>query len=135
MAWAPTGCRRRPVLSDPVCERLADVLPEVAAGNVLLAADDRRHVSDCGRCGDELTDHRQLHRALRQLSQLGIEPPEGLLEEILAAVDAAGARPVVVWMRGRRVAYVSGLAAATAAAAGGALVLASRSRRRFRLAS
>lgn len=123
------------MLSDPACERLVDLLPEVAAGNMLLAAADRQHVGVCDRCGDELADHRRLHRSLRSLSLQRIEPPEGLLDDILSAVDAAGGRPVVVWMRGRRAAYVSGLAAATAAAAGGALVLASRSRRRFRLAS
>ena len=60
-----------------------------------------------------------------------LEPAPGLLAEILASVEAAGERHAVrSLLTGRRVAYLGGLAAATAAGAAGAIVLATRSRRR-----
>jgi len=59
------------------------------------------------------------------------------LPDILAALEEAGEkRALRELLDGRRVAYVGGIAAAaTAAGVGGALVLASRSKRRLRLAS
>ena len=65
-----------------------------------------------------------------------IEPAPGLLPDILAAIEEAGERRALrELLDGRRVAYLGGLAAAaTAAGVGGALVIASRSRRRLRLA-
>ena len=54
---------------------------------------------------------------------------------MLAALEEAGERRALrSLLNGRRVAYVGGIAAATAAGLGGALVLASRSRRRLPLA-
>jgi hypothetical protein len=57
--------------------------------------------------------------------------------DILASLEAAGERRAMHHLlNGRRVAYVGGIAAATAAGAAGALVLASRARsRRMGLAS
>jgi hypothetical protein len=119
------------------CAHLAERLPEAAAGNLLLSAIERQHVEQCLRCQAELVQYRKLLRALRTLRTELLEPAPGLLAEVLAAVESAGERRAVSGvLRGRRVAYVGGLAAAaTAAAAGGAIVLASRSRRRVRIAS
>jgi hypothetical protein len=57
-------------------------------------------------------------------------PTPGLLPEILAAIGEAGEQQALRSMvRGRRAAYLGGLAAATAAGAAGAVVLTLRSRR------
>ena len=62
-------------------------------------------------------------------------PAPGLLPDILAAIGAAGERRAIHdLLNGRRVAYVGGIAAATAAGAAGA-IFASRARRRVHLAS
>ena len=74
--------------------------------------------------------HRRILRTMRALRTELLEPGPGLLAEILAGVEAAGERHAVrSLLGGRRGAYLGGLAAATAAGAGAAIVLASRSRR------
>jgi hypothetical protein len=123
---------------EPVpCEQVSGHLAEVAEGRVFLGGDERRHVEHCLRCQAEVAQYRRLLRGLRAMRTERIDPPDGLLADILAGVEqAAGQRAVVAALRGKRAAYVGGFAAAaTAAAAGGAIVLASRSRRRIRLAS
>lgn len=111
------------------CGMVAADLAESAVGDRLLDGPGRHHVAECTRCQRELDEYRQLARALPLLRQVVVEPPAGLLDDVLAALDAAGQRPVVVVHWGRKAAYMSGLAAA---AAGGALVFAHRSRRRLR---
>jgi hypothetical protein len=90
----------------------------------------RRHVEQCLRCQAELVQYRKLLRTLRTLRTEVLEPAPGLLAEILANVEAAGERHAVrSLLSGRRVAYLGGLAAATAAGAGAAIVFTTRSRR------
>lgn len=120
------------VTHTPDCAVVAVDLVDAAAGDRLLDGPGRHHVAGCARCRGELEEHRRLARVLPSLRHVTIEPPEGLLDDVLAALDASGGRPVVIGAWGRRAAYVSGLAAA---AAGGALVIANRSRRRLRPAS
>jgi hypothetical protein len=118
------------------CEQLADRLSDVAAGTVLLDGGARRHVEHCLRCQAELVQYRKLLRALRSIRTEVLEPTPGLLVEILANLEEAGERRALSSLvRGRRAAYLGGLAAATAAGAAGAIVLTARSRRRPRLAS
>ena len=63
-----------------------------------------------------------------------LEPAPGLLADILATLEEAGERHAIRSMlRGRRAAYLGGLAAATAAGAAGAILL-GRSRRRLKIA-
>lgn len=119
------------------CDAVGTDLAEAAAGRALLSGDERRHVEHCLRCQAEMAQQRKLSRALASLRTEVMQPPVGLLADILAALDGgADQRAIRLALRGRRGVYVGGLAAAaTAAAAGGAIVLASRSRRRVRLAS
>lgn len=119
------------------CDQLTADLPEVAAGRVLLGADERAHVEQCLRCQAEMVQYRRMLKALRAVRTEILEPAPGLLGDVLSAIGSAGEHGAIVSvLRGRRAAYVGGIAAAaTAAAAGGVLVLASRSRRRVRLAS
>ena len=118
------------------CEDVADLLPAIVDG---VARADRRltgHVEGCLRCQAELVQYRRLLRALHQLRTDVLEPAPGLLTGILANLEEAGERGAIrSILSGRRAAYVGGIAVATAAAgAAGAIVLASRGRRKMRLA-
>ena len=117
------------------CDAVVDLLPDVADGSVLLDRTARRHVDSCLRCQAELVQYRKVLRMLHELRTEVLEPAPGLVPEVLAAIGAAGERRAIHHLlNGRRVAYVGGIAAATAAGAAGA-ILASRARRRVRLAS
>jgi hypothetical protein len=118
------------------CDQVADALPGIVDGDDVADLDVQRHVAACLRCQAELVQYRRLLRTLHQLRTEVLEPAPGLVPEVLAAIEAAGERRAMHHLlNGRRVAYVSGIAAATAAGAAGA-ILASRARhRRVRLAS
>jgi hypothetical protein len=117
------------------CEQLSETLSDAADGSVLLDASARAHVEQCLRCQAEMVQYRKLLRALRAMRTDVLEPAPGLLPEILAGLEGAAERRALRSMlRGRRVAYVGGIAAATAAGAAGAIVLAARARRRMPLA-
>jgi hypothetical protein len=119
------------------CEDVADQLAGAADGSLRLARGERRHVERCLRCQADLVQHRKLLRSLRSLRSEVIEPAPGLLADILAGLEGTPAlqrHAVRSFLTGRRIAYVGGLAAATAAGAVSAIVL-TTSRRRARLAS
>lgn len=112
------------------CEEVSESLAGVADGSVRLGIDARRHVERCLRCQAELVQYRRILRSLRAMRTEVLEPAPGLLADLLAGLEAAGERHAVRSMlTGRRVAYLGGIAAATAAASAGALVFANRSRR------
>ena len=112
------------------CDAVIDLLPDVADGAVVLDRTARRHVDSCLRCQAELVQYRKLLRALHNLRTEVLEPAPGLLADILAGLEEAGERHAVrSLLRGRRIAYVSGIAAATAAAGAGAILLANRTRK------
>ncbi|MDP8986956.1 MAG: hypothetical protein M3N11_01200 [Actinomycetota bacterium] len=117
------------------CDDLAEV---VSASNDGVVVDDwraRRHVETCLRCQAELARYRKLVRALRALRSDLLEPGPGLVADVMACLEDAGERHALrSLLTGHKVAYVGGLAVATAGAAG-AFVLASRNRgRRIALA-
>jgi hypothetical protein len=115
------------------CVDVTDDLAGAADGSVRLARGARRHVDHCLRCQADLAQHRKLLRALRSMRSDVIEPAPGLLGDILAGLDEMGVvlprRAVRSLLSGRRVAYVGGIAAATAAGAVSAIVLTARTRR------
>lgn len=113
------------------CDAIIDSLPGVVDGSTRLDRDERRHVERCLRCQAELAQYRKLLRAMQTLRTEISPPPAGLLGDVLAGIEAAGERGAVrATLTGRRVAYLGGIAAATAAAgAGAAIVLVSRGRR------
>lgn len=115
-----------------ICDEIAEVLPGIVDGSRLAPEAVTRHVDHCLRCQAELVQYRRLLRTLRQLRTEVLEPAPGLLTDILAGLEAAGERRAIrSLVRGRRAAYVGGIAAAaTAASAAGAIVLVSRARRR-----
>lgn len=119
------------------CEAVAAALPGIIDGSAVADLPVHRHVESCLRCQAEVATYRKLLRVLHQLRTEVLEPTPGLLADILVALESAGERRAVRHLLGgRRAAYVGGIAAATAAGAGAALVLASRARhRKLRLAS
>jgi hypothetical protein len=118
------------------CDDVMELLGDVADGSVLLDHSARRHVDRCLRCQAELVQYRKLLRALHTLRTEVLEPAPGLLSDILATIEEAGERHAVRSMlTGRRLAYVSGIAAAATAGAAGAIIFATRTRKsRVRLA-
>ncbi len=112
------------------CDDVAELLADAADGSVLLDRNARRHVDRCLRCQAEMVQYRKLLRALHNLRTEVLEPAPGLVSDILAHIEEAGERHAVRSMlRGRKVAYVGGIAAATAAGAAGAILFASRARK------
>ena len=112
------------------CDQVADRLPAAAEGLEALDPAARRHVERCLRCQADAVQYRRVLRAMRALRTEVLVPAPGLVPEILAFVSEAGERQAVrSLLRGRRAAYLGGLAAATAAAGAGAVVLTIRNRR------
>lgn len=134
-------------LRTPECDRVATVLPAIAAGEepaagfagagassaaaaaaAVVAA--REHVAECLRCQAELSAYRRLLGHLRAMRDDEAVPPQGALTELLRAM--AEQRPASTWAV--KAAYVGGITVATAAA-GAAGVLVWMSRRRLAPAS
>ena len=112
------------------CDQVADRLPAAAEGVEELDPAARRHVERCLRCQADAVQYRKVLRAMRALRTEVLVPAPGLVPEILATISEAGERQAVrSLLRGRRAAYLGGLAAATAAAGAGAVVLTIRNRR------
>ena len=111
------------------CEELTDLLAAAGDGDGFdLRA--RTHVDGCLRCQAEVAQYRKLLRALRTLRTEVLTPAPGLVSDVLLSIEQAGERHAVrSALQGRKVAYVGGIAVASVAAGGAALVLASRSRR------
>lgn len=116
------------------CDDVADALPAIVDGAQVADLEVQRHIGACLRCQAELVQYRKVLRMLHELRTEVLEPSPGLVPDLLAALEAAGERRAIHHLlNGRRVAYVGGIAAATAGAAGA--IFASRARRRVRLAS
>ena len=111
------------------CETLADDLPGVIDGTDGLGERATAHIETCLRCQAELVQYRRLSRTLRSLRNRNLLPNDGLLDDILSVIDDPSSAPHTT-RAARRTAYLSGLAAATAAGAAGAIVIASRARSR-----
>ena len=114
------------------CEDIALLLPAAVDANQPVEPAVQQHIESCLRCQAELVRYRRLLRSLHGLRSEWVQAP-GLLTDILAALD--GVDPDEREARtGRRAAYLSGIAAATAAGAAGAIVFATRVRHRRPLA-
>jgi hypothetical protein len=117
------------------CDRAADTLgllvehdgraPASRSGDGMDPA-ALAHIERCLRCQAQLAQHRKLRRNMARLRTERVVTSPDLVDQVLAAVAAAGTPDARgAWAR-HRAAYV---AAATAATAAGAVLLASRSRR------
>jgi hypothetical protein len=117
------------------CDDVADALPAIVDGLEVADLEVQRHVAACLRCQAELVQYRKVLRVLHEFRNEVLQPTPGFLPDLLVALGVAGERRAIHHLlNGRRVAYVGGIAAATAAGAAGAII-ATRARRRVRLAS
>ncbi len=117
------------------CEVVSLQLAEIVDGTDQLPVGAERHVQSCLRCQAELAQYRKLLRALTALREHYAIPDDRLLGDILESIRP----PATVHRlhrRNRRAAYIGGIAAAaTAGAAAGAIVIASKLAGRQSLAS
>ncbi len=106
---------------------MADLLPAIAAGEVQPARWAKAHIESCLRCQAEIARYRRLLRTLRELRDDPQRPAPGTLAAILGAVESAGDLRRLAFLRhGRRAAFLSGVAVATAAGTGLAIWAARR---------
>ena len=109
-----------------LCEEIAHDLADRRA---------RKHVETCLRCQAEVVQYRKLLKALHALREDMVAAPHGLVTDIFVKLETVGERAAVrSLVRGRKAAYVGGIAVATAAAGAGAAVLLVN-RRRVRAAA
>lgn len=114
------------------CEQITDQLPQLVDGGHADAS-VVKHVEKCLHCQAELVQYRKLLKSLRQLRTEVLEPAPGLVADILAGLEGRAERAAIrSLLTGRRVAYIGGIAVATAAAGAGAIVYASRARKALR---
>lgn len=113
------------------CDAISESLAGVVDGDDRLDRGERHHVERCLRCQAELAQYRKLLRAMQTLRADVAPPPPGLLGDVIAHLETAGERSAIrATLTGRKVAYLGGIAAATAAAGAGAvIVLATRGRK------
>ncbi len=114
--------------SSPIsCEQAAAYLAEMAEGAAALP-EVVGHVECCLSCQAELARYHKLLRHLHQLRTCEVALPEGVVAEVLSALEKAAARSAVrSVLTGRRVAYGGAVVAAGGAAA--ALVMLTRAKR------
>ena len=118
------------------CEELTALLAASADVTDLADRRARKHVEACIRCQAEVAQYRKLLKAMRSLREELVATPAGLVGDILVRLEEAGERTAVrSLLAGRRAAYVGGIAVATAAGAGAAVILASRKGRKVRTAA
>lgn len=120
-----------------LCEAISIQLAAAVDNDEALASDASRHVESCLRCQAELAQYRKLLRALTTLRADFAHVDDTLLDEILESVrpGASVHRLHRLNYRNRKVAIGGIAAAATAGAAAGAIVIASRLATRQSLAS
>ena len=86
----------------------------------MLPRASRRHVEHCLRCQAELVQYRKILRTLRSMRTEVIEPAPGMVTDVLAHIEEVGERTAIrSILSNHKVAYISGIAAATAAGAAG----------------
>ena len=107
-------------------DRVSALLSDVADGGGDLDPDLARRLEQDLRFQAELVQYRKLLRAMRGLRSEVFEPDDTLVAEVLAGLDEADRAGLLSAITGRRAAYLGGIAAATAAGVGTALVLVRR---------
>jgi len=101
------------------CAEVAADLPGILDAGHPAAASLVSHVETCLGCQAELARYRRLVRLLGQLAAAEVEPPPGVVADILSAVsDAARRRVIRSVLTGRRLAYGGAVLAAGGAAVG-----------------
>jgi hypothetical protein len=100
------------------CAEVAAELPRILDDRLPAAAPLVSHVESCLYCQAELARYRRLVRLLHQLRTVELEPPPGVVADVLAVVGSAANRRVIrSVLDGRRLAYAGAVVAAGGAAA------------------
>ena len=110
------------------CDRLAELMPDLVDDPQLLSGTDAEHVAECLRCQADFARFRRLRRTLASLRDLPVPADPQILDGVLEGLDSEAERRERHRIAGRRAVSIVGIAAATAAGVGGALVLATRRR-------
>ena len=108
--------RARVARAEISCAEVALVLPSILDGD--CAADEVvvEHVGTCLRCQSELAKYRRLLRLLNQLRASGVDPPPGVVADVLGALEEAAQRRVIrSALTGRRLVYAGAIVAPAAA--------------------
>lgn len=117
-SWA-TLARSRRRLGYLSCAEVVAELPRILDDGLPAAAPLVVHVESCLPCQAELARYRRLVRLLRQLASAEVEPPPGVVADILSAVGSAAQRRMIrSLLHGRSLAYAGAVVAAGGAAAG-----------------
>lgn len=117
-SWV-TLARPRRRASNVSCAEVADQLPRILDDGLPASAPLVAHVESCLACQAELARYRKLIRLLHQLAASDVEPPPGLVAEVLEVVGTAAKRSMVrSVLTGRSLAYAGAVVAAAGAATG-----------------
>jgi hypothetical protein len=117
-SWASLARPRRR-LGDVSCAEVVSELPRILDEGFPAAAPLVSHVETCLRCQAELARYRRLVRLLHQLATTEVEPPPGLVADVLSVVGTVARRRMIrSLLDGRRLAYAGAVVAAGGAAAG-----------------
>ncbi len=109
--------RRRP--GSVSCSEVAVQLPRILDDGLPASAPLVAHVETCLSCQAELARYRKLIRLLHQLAATEVDPPPGLVADVLEVVGTAAKRRMVrSVLTGRSLAYAGAVVAAGGAAAG-----------------
>jgi hypothetical protein len=111
-------------------EDVADLIPGLVDGTVVVDDRTRAFIDSDLRCQAELARYRKLLRGLGALRTIYLEPAPGSLARTLNSLAAEGERKVARSILTGRRAFVAGAAIGGAAVATTAAVVAARSRRR-----
>jgi hypothetical protein len=101
------------------CEEIAERLPHILDHGVPAGGAVVAHVESCLRCQAELARYRRLVRLLHQLQTVEVEPPPGVVADVLSVVEQVAARRLIrSALSGRFLAYLGASLAAAGAGAG-----------------
>jgi anti-sigma factor RsiW len=116
--WASMARPRRRV-GFVSCAEVVTELPRILDDGLPAAAPLVSHVETCLSCQAELARYRRLVRLLHQLAATEIEPPPGVVADVLSVVGTVARRRMIrSVLTGRSLAYAGAVVAAGGAATG-----------------
>ena len=117
-SWVSAALPRRRT-SLVTCAEVALELPRILDDGLPAEAPLVSHVQSCLYCQAELARYRRLVRLLRQLAVTEVEPPPGVVTDILSAVGHVAQRRMIrSVLTGRTLAYGGAVVAGGGAAVG-----------------
>lgn len=128
--WSGLPLSRWRTTSPLTCDEVAFELPAILDGDSAAPAQLVRHVQSCLHCQAELARYRRMVRLLHQLRATDVDPPVGVVGEVLSAIEQVASRRMIgSLLTGKWLAYAGALMAAGAAAAGLVALALARNRR------